>query len=574
MAYSSPRSRSSRVPPAPAVEHVLRRAPVQPAVDLRAAAGAAPLGVGDRWTAERRGHAAGAVLAVHLLQRERDDVALAHERALLDDEDVEAGLGEQRRRRRTAGAGADDEHVGGRRQAIDRRQRAAAITEGARRLPCPATSPTRRRRRASGRGGRSRRRRAADGGRASGRAAATGEAAGERRRRWRRRRRRRASATASGEPPAGERTGSGAALGRGREVDGGEVDGRCEERARSAKARRRSVTASRRGRVRPAWGTVAGSDSARCGLVVGSPPADQGSGRPCRPSMTSPPTCAPPGSAHPRAGLARPRRSRRRRVGGPRRRVHAAVGGGRARRRPPHVGCRRRAAGPGTAPRLRRDPPGSRYSVFPRAAAPSCSGGWGAPTPRRGVERRAVVLAGLVPPAAPDDRPPRPRPDVGPDDAAAAGRRSGAPGGAAGAAVLPARPTVTPSEATREELLELGFRPDRVTAGAQRRRRVLHARRSSAGPSPLVLAVGRFAPVKRFHLALEAAARHGGRCPICACGSSATVRWPASCGVGRRPRRLRLGRVRRLRRPPPLPDEYRRAWVVLSASLAEGWGWR
>ena len=93
-------------------EDVLRRAPVQPGVDLRAATGAAPFGVGDRRTAEGRGDATGAVLAVHLLQRERDDVALANELAFLDDDDVETRLGEQRRRRAAAGAGTDDEHVG------------------------------------------------------------------------------------------------------------------------------------------------------------------------------------------------------------------------------------------------------------------------------------------------------------------------------------------------------------------------------------------------------------------------------------------------------------------------------
>ena len=91
---------------------LLGRAAVEAAVDLGAAAGAAPLGVGDRREAERRGDAAGAVLAVHLLERERHDLALADERALLEHEHVEAGLGEQRRRRRAAGAGADDEHLG------------------------------------------------------------------------------------------------------------------------------------------------------------------------------------------------------------------------------------------------------------------------------------------------------------------------------------------------------------------------------------------------------------------------------------------------------------------------------
>ena len=96
---------------APAIEHVLRRAPVQAAVDLGPAAGAAALGVGDRRGAERRRDPAGAVLAIHLLERERHGLALPDERTLLDHEHVVAGLGEQGGCRRAAGAGADHEHV-------------------------------------------------------------------------------------------------------------------------------------------------------------------------------------------------------------------------------------------------------------------------------------------------------------------------------------------------------------------------------------------------------------------------------------------------------------------------------
>ena len=71
---SSSRSKSAIAKSvAPAVEHLGRRAPVEAAVDLGAAAGAAPLGVGDRRQPEGDGDAAGAVLAVHLLERERHD---------------------------------------------------------------------------------------------------------------------------------------------------------------------------------------------------------------------------------------------------------------------------------------------------------------------------------------------------------------------------------------------------------------------------------------------------------------------------------------------------------------------
>ena len=81
---------------APPVHDVLGRPTVEAAVDLRAAADAAALGVGDRGEAEGGGHPAGAVLAVHLGERERDDLALGDVGPLLGDEHVEAGLGEQR----------------------------------------------------------------------------------------------------------------------------------------------------------------------------------------------------------------------------------------------------------------------------------------------------------------------------------------------------------------------------------------------------------------------------------------------------------------------------------------------
>ena len=65
--------------------------------------------------------------------------------------------------------------------------------------------------------------------------------------------------------------------------------------------------------------------------------------------------------------------------------------------------------------------------------------------------------------------------------------------------------TVTPSDATREELLELGFRPDRVTRVPERRRPDLLAGRRQDAPNPSIVAVGRLAPVKRFELVIDAA---------------------------------------------------------------------
>jgi glycosyltransferase involved in cell wall biosynthesis len=132
--------------------------------------------------------------------------------------------------------------------------------------------------------------------------------------------------------------------------------------------------------------------------------------------------------------------------------------------------------------------------------------------------------------------------------------------------------TVTPSASTREELLELGFCPDRVTAvpnGVEQ----FFTPGGQRSASPLVVAVGRFAPVKRFHLALSAAAqarqavpdlrlRLVGDGPLVGelrawVGAHDASDWVEFAGYVERHR---------------LPDEYRRAWVVLSASLAEGWG--
>jgi glycosyltransferase involved in cell wall biosynthesis len=132
--------------------------------------------------------------------------------------------------------------------------------------------------------------------------------------------------------------------------------------------------------------------------------------------------------------------------------------------------------------------------------------------------------------------------------------------------------TATPSESTRLELLELGFRPERVTAvpNGVDERYMPGGRRSA---SPLVIAVGRFAPVKRLQLALEAAATARRTVPdlrlrLVGDGPEAAVlrRWVVDHDAA--------GWVEFAGyvEPSRLPDEYRRAWVVLSASLAEGWG--
>lgn len=132
--------------------------------------------------------------------------------------------------------------------------------------------------------------------------------------------------------------------------------------------------------------------------------------------------------------------------------------------------------------------------------------------------------------------------------------------------------TVTPSTATREELLELGFRPDRVVAvdnGVDPFFRPGEAK----SPKPSIVAVGRLAPVKRFELVLDAAFEAKRRVP----DLTATI-------VGDGPLRGELqaridaagagdwcrlaGHVDR----EALRTTYQRAWLVVSGSIAEGWG--
>ena len=139
---------------------------------------------------------------------------------------------------------------------------------------------------------------------------------------------------------------------------------------------------------------------------------------------------------------------------------------------------------------------------------------------------------------------------------------------------------VTPSDATREELLELGFRPERVLAvpnGVSEQ--FVPAGPSAAdiaaarSPEPLLVAVGRLAPVKRFDELVRAAVVARSRVP----GLRLDI-------VGSGPMRAELealvaelGAGEWIRFIGQVPHDdlvalYRRAWLVTSASLAEGWG--
>ena len=134
-------------------------------------------------------------------------------------------------------------------------------------------------------------------------------------------------------------------------------------------------------------------------------------------------------------------------------------------------------------------------------------------------------------------------------------------------------PVVTLSESSKAELVErLHFKPARVdvvppgvdprfTPGAE------------LAPEPLVVAVGRLVPVKRYDLLLDALAIARERHP----GLRAVV-----VGEGyERPRlealRTELGAQDWCSLPGYVTDQelvdlYRRAWVVASASAHEGWG--
>ena len=131
---------------------------------------------------------------------------------------------------------------------------------------------------------------------------------------------------------------------------------------------------------------------------------------------------------------------------------------------------------------------------------------------------------------------------------------------------------VTPSNATRDELLALGLHPSRVTA-VDNGGDPFWSPGGAKHPRPLVVAVGRLAPVKRFGLMVEAAAV-----------ARRIVPDLELVVIGEGPERVGLeawikandahdwvtiaGRLSN----EDLRDHYRRAWVAASSSLAEGWG--
>jgi glycosyltransferase involved in cell wall biosynthesis len=132
--------------------------------------------------------------------------------------------------------------------------------------------------------------------------------------------------------------------------------------------------------------------------------------------------------------------------------------------------------------------------------------------------------------------------------------------------------TLTPSDATRDDLVGLGFRPDRVVAvnnGVD----AMFQPGGLRSPSPVVLGVGRLAPVKRHDELIEAAVIARRRVPdlqlvIIGDGPLRPALEARIAGHGAQEWISLAGRLTHAE----LVAEYQRAWLVSSASLAEGWG--
>ncbi len=132
--------------------------------------------------------------------------------------------------------------------------------------------------------------------------------------------------------------------------------------------------------------------------------------------------------------------------------------------------------------------------------------------------------------------------------------------------------TMTPSEATREELLQLGFKPERVVAvnnGVEEMFQPADVR----SPVPTIVCVGRLAPVKRQDQLIEAAVIAKRRVPdlqVVIVGEG-----PLHGLLAERIAAHQAGGWIHLAGRldhEELVALYQQAWLVTSASLAEGWG--
>jgi glycosyltransferase involved in cell wall biosynthesis len=132
--------------------------------------------------------------------------------------------------------------------------------------------------------------------------------------------------------------------------------------------------------------------------------------------------------------------------------------------------------------------------------------------------------------------------------------------------------TVAPSDGTRDQLLALGFRAPRVKAipnGVD----AAFTPGGSKSERPSIVAVARLAPVKRFDVVIRAAVAAKGSVPEL----ELTIVGEGAMRVELESLVSSLGATDWIRFRGRIPqadliDEYRRSWIVVSASLAEGWG--
>ena len=132
---------------------------------------------------------------------------------------------------------------------------------------------------------------------------------------------------------------------------------------------------------------------------------------------------------------------------------------------------------------------------------------------------------------------------------------------------------VTLSESSRTEIIDLlGLRPDRVTVAPPG----VDPRYSPGGqrsPTPLVVAVGRLVPVKRFDALLRSLAKVKADQPEL----QAVLIGEGNERPALEALREELGATDWVSMPGRVDDQelvawYRRAWVVASSSQREGWG--
>lgn len=132
--------------------------------------------------------------------------------------------------------------------------------------------------------------------------------------------------------------------------------------------------------------------------------------------------------------------------------------------------------------------------------------------------------------------------------------------------------TLTPSEATRDDLLHLGFKPERVVAVNNGVEDVFHPGDGHSG-APTIVCVGRLAPVKRQDKLIDAAAVAKARVPdlrlvIVGEGPLRPVLEQRIAHHGAGEWIHLAGKLSHVE----LVALYQQAWLVTSASLAEGWG--